>query len=116
MNAMAWFDGARLAQGMLVIALAAAFRAMYYAYIALRAKRRVRDLIRNRARDDVRLRAIIAKAGSEPLSPEELAEAIRQIEATAVSLPKKDREIMDEGTHQHSASGTKRFVRDLLAA
>ena len=113
---MRWFDASTLAMAMSGIAALAALRAMYFAYIALRAKRRMRGLIRDRANNDYRLRAIIQKSEAQSLSPEELAEAIRQIEATATSLPKKDREILDEGTHQQSTVGTKRFVRDLLAA
>ena len=42
---------------------------------------------------------------------DDLMEAIRQIRATAVSMPKKEREILDEGVNQHSASGTKGFVQ-----
>jgi hypothetical protein len=109
-------DQSTVAFGMLGIAAAASIRAFYYAYVALRAKKRVRELIRAHARDDMRLSEIIEKAAAERLSPAEMSEAISRIQATAVSLPRKDQEILDEGMHQHSTTGTKRFIRDVLAA
>jgi hypothetical protein len=103
------------ALGSLTIASMASIRALYNAYIALRAKRRMRELIRVQAKNDKRLLEIVRKAATEPLTPAELSEAISRIQATATVLPERDREILEVGMHQHSADGTKRFVKDVLA-
>lgn len=103
--------------GPLAIAGVAVVRALYNAHVALRAKRRMRELIQLKAQGDRRLSEIIEKAAAQRLTPAELSEAISRIQATAAaSLSARDREILDVGMHQHSATGTKRFVQDVLAA
>jgi len=105
-----------VALGSLGIAGAASARALYNAYIALRAKKRMRQLIQATAPGDDRLLEIIKKAANERLTPDELNEAIGRIQAKAQQLPPRDREILEVGMHQHSSLGTRRFVEDVLAA
>jgi biopolymer transport protein ExbB/TolQ len=82
----------------------------------LRAKKRAQRYVRERTRVDASLASIRQHAKKEQLSPEEVASAMKSIEAAISSSPmsETDKNYIHEGLHQDSPNATKRYVGELL--
>lgn len=93
------------------------------AYHALLAKRRAKLALRDAAWNETRAQvASVLKQLQESdvvtddFMRRELVDAILVLEAALVQLPDQDRRFVQEGLHQKSLIGRRRFMAELVAA
>jgi hypothetical protein len=105
-----------LAVGSTVAAAGASLAVFLQGLGGLRAKKRAQRFVRERTQVDAALASIRQHARKEQLSPEEVAAAMKSIEAAISSSPmsETDKLYIHEGLHQDSPQATKRYVGELL--
>jgi hypothetical protein len=93
----------------------AAIKAIRETVLGLQAKNRTRGMLHIAAQHDRELRELIQRAEKHVITLEDIIRAQRLIETEIQSLSARDRAFIDEGLHQSSSVGTKRYVSEILA-
>jgi hypothetical protein len=84
---------------------------------AIRAKSRAKYYLLEKSVSDAELREIIGRHLGSKVSPEELESRLRKIEkAISGHLSESDQNFVKQGLHQHSQTGARRYVEDVLSA
>jgi hypothetical protein len=102
--------------GATVAATLAAAKTFVNGIEAIRAKKRAEPYLHDRLTIDSELASIAKHASNSTLNPHEIEVALKSIEAAIATMSETDKRLIKEGLHQDSPTGTKRYVRDLLAA
>jgi hypothetical protein len=100
--------------GSVLLVLSAAI-SFVRALLALRAKGRFRQLLRNQMKHDAALRLVRMEMANDKAIPREhLQKAIKRMEANVALLDATDRRLLEPGLSYNTVTGSERFLREML--